>query len=233
VTSTSESVVTATNSAGYRSPAGITADIVALTVRASELLVLLVERPEGGLALPGAFVRETETAEGTAARALEEKTGLIDVYLEQLSTFTNPARDPRGWIPTIAYLVLVPSLIEPEEREARWTHARSAPPLAFDHDLILRTAVERAKGKLWWSNIAAGILAKPFTLAEARRVYEAIAGIAYDPSTFARDLRSTGLIEPTGERRSTKGRSAALFTFRNPTQLLWGAGYNKRRQSGP
>jgi 8-oxo-dGTP diphosphatase len=100
--------------------------------------------------------------------------------------------------------------------------------LAFDHEEILRAALDRVRGKLWWSNIAVGILPGAFTMAEARRVYEAIAGATYDPSTFARDLRATGLIEAAGrDRRATGGRPASLYAFssRGPA---WGAGRRKR-----
>jgi 8-oxo-dGTP diphosphatase len=76
--------------------------------------------------------------------------------------------------------------------------------------------------------VAVGILPGAFTLSEARVVFEAIAGRAYDPGTFARDLRATGLIEPTGEqRRDGPGRPAATFRFRSH-ELEWGAGRRKR-----
>ena len=102
------------------------------------------------------------------------------------------------------------------------------PALAFDHEAILGAALERVRGKLWWSNVAVGILPAAFTLADARGVYEAIAATAYDPATFARDLRATGLIEPTGtERRETGGRPAALYRFARQDPA-WGAGRRKR-----
>jgi 8-oxo-dGTP diphosphatase len=179
-------------------------------------------------ALPGGFVGDAEEPAQTAARKLREKTGLDRVYLEQLATFARPGRDPRGWIPTVAHLALVPPETEPSDPAARWISALDPPPLAFDHDQILAAAVERVRGKLWWSNIAVGILPREFTLAQARAVYEAIAGTGYDPSTFARDLRATGLVRPTGaQRRETGGRPAALYVF-TEQQPAWGAGRRKR-----
>ncbi len=81
---------------------------------------------------------------------------------------------------------------------------------------------------MWWSNVAVGVLSGDFTLGEARGVYEAIAQTTYDPATFARDLRATGLIEPTGEeRRQTGGRPAALYRFARH-EPAWGAGRRKR-----
>ena len=88
--------------------------------------------------------------------------------------------------------------------------------------------VERLAGKLWWSNIVVGILPGGFALSEARRVYEAIALTRYDPATFGRDLKATGLIEPTGEMRARgPGRPAAMYRFKS-SDPAWGAGRRKR-----
>ena len=218
----------ATNSAGYPAPAAFAVDIVVLSVRSRELVVLVVQRPDGTLGLPGGFVGPHENPAQTAARKLREKTGLDRLYLEQLATFADPGRDPRGWIPTVAHLALVPPDTQPTDPFARWATVADHPTLAFDHEAILAVALERVRGKLWWSNVAVGILPGSFTLADARGVYEAIAATAYDPATFARDLRATGLIEPTGEeRRETGGRPAALYRFARQ-EPAWGAGRRKR-----
>jgi 8-oxo-dGTP diphosphatase len=197
-----------------------------LTVAGGELAVLTVAREHGARALPGGFVGPTESPAQTARRKLREKTGLDPPYLEQLATFADPGRDPRGWIPTVAHLALVPATTGPGD--GAWTPARPAPKLAFDHPAILQTALDRLQGKLWWSNAVVGILPGPFTMADARAVYEAVAGVRYDPATFSRDLKATGLVEPTGEQRSQgPGRPAALFRFRS-SDPAWGAGRRKR-----
>jgi 8-oxo-dGTP diphosphatase len=228
VTPTGEPPWTAVNSAGYAAPAALAVDIAVLTVRDHRLVALVLTRPDGTCALPGGLVGAGESPGQTAARKLTEKTGVADVRLEQLATFAQPGRDPRGWIPTVAHLALVPPATEPTDPAAAWVPADTDRQLAFDHGLILATAVDRVRGKLWWSNIAAGILPGPFAIAEARDVYEAIAQTTYDPATFSRDLRATGLIAATGDRREqTGGRPAALYGFidRRPT---WGAGRSKR-----
>lgn len=216
------------NSAGYPAPAALAVDAVVLTVRGGRLEVLTVERSSGERSLPGGLVGESEPPDETAARKLREKTGLGDLYLEQLATFADPGRDPRGWIPSVAYLALVPPDTEPTDPGARWDPVEGHAGLAFDHEEILRAALDRVRGKLWWSNVAVGILPGAFTMAEARGVYEAIAGARYDPSTFARDLRATDLVEPAGrDRRPTGGRPAALFAFSSRAPA-WGAGRRKR-----
>lgn len=219
---------TAVNSEGFPAPAALAVDAVVLTARDGELLALAVERDDGVLALPGGFVGERERPLDTARRKLREKTGLRQAYLEQLGAFADPGRDPRGWIPSIAYLALVPPRTEPRDPAARWIRARGRPRLAFDHRAILAAAVERVEGKLWWSNVAVGMLPGPFTMSEARAVYAAVTATRYDPATFARDLRATGLVEPTGEVRSGgPGRPAGLYRFTSRAPA-WGAGHRKR-----
>jgi 8-oxo-dGTP diphosphatase len=218
---------TATNSAGYKAPAALAADVVVLTVSDGELRTLVVDTPDLP-ALPGGLVGPSENPLQTAHRKLHEKTGLSDLYLEQLETFAAPNRDPRGWIPSVAHLALVPASTHASDPNARWVPADAAPPLSYDHNTIVAAAVNRVRGKLWWSNIAVGIHPAEFTLADARHTYTAITGLDYDPSTFARDLRATGLIEPTGEQRAeTRGRPAALFRYKERS-MAWGEGRRKR-----
>src|SRR5262249_33330871 len=91
----------------------VTVDIVIFTIRPDGLNVLLVRRGippfEGQWAIPGGFVHEGESLEAAALRELEEETGVRDVYLEQLFTFGDPCRDPRGRVITVAYYALIAS----------------------------------------------------------------------------------------------------------------------------
>lgn len=219
---------TATNSEGRAAPVALAVDLVVLTVLDGALKVCaLADGDGGGRRLPGAFVTPRESPADACVRVLGEKAGLPGLYLEQLGAFAEPGRDPRGWIPTIAHVALVPpstTLLD----GARWVAAHGRHRWAYDHREILRAAVDRVEGKLWWSNVAVGILAAPFTLSEARGVYEAIARTTYDGATFARDLKATGLVSPTGEsRQDGPGRPAALYAFTESTPA-WGAGRRKR-----
>ncbi|HET8951288.1 MAG TPA: NUDIX domain-containing protein [Solirubrobacteraceae bacterium] len=218
----------AMNSEGYEAPAALAVDTVVLTVRAGVLVALAVRRDNGELSLPGGFVGAGERPAETARRKLHEKTGLRRSYVEELGAFADPGRDPRGWIPSIAHLALVPPETEATDANALWIAARGRRRLAYDHRAILRAAVARLEGKLWWSNVAVGILPGAFTMSEARAVYEAVAGVRYDGATFARDLKATGLVTATGDRRTDgRGRPAALYRFVKRTPA-WGAGHRKR-----
>lgn len=216
--SQSEETITARNSSGYTAPAAIAADPVILTVREDELSVLMIESPDGAWSLPGGFVGEDESPEQTALRKLKEKTGVAadSAYVEQLKTYASPQRDPRGWIPSIAYLALIPS-DDKISSPAEWKPLSSLPDrISFDHRDIIADGLERIRGKLWYSNVAAGVLPPEFTLRQARIAYSAISGEDYDPGNFARDLRASKLITATGETaRGGSGRPAKLYSFRS------------------
>ena len=210
--------ISAVNSAGFASPAGLTAVPVVLAPRGGRLQVLLVPRAEepfaGTWALPGGFMSPTERPEETAQRKLTEKTGVGAIYLEQLQTYAEPDQDPRGWIPTIAYLALIDAAVLRDESNARWVPVDDLPPLAFDHARVVRDGVERLRGKLWWSNIAVGLLPERFTMPQARAVFEAISGVRHEPSNFRRELEQSGLVRATGGvARVGPGRPAALYEF--------------------
>src|SRR5687768_16934351 len=129
--------ITARNTAGYAAPIGLTADPVVFTLLDDRLSVLLARRlepPQRGLfALPGGFVGTEVSPEQTAERKLREKTGVGSVHLEQLRTYAEPSRDPRGWLPSIAYLALVPPGALPDqtpaERDASWHRLEALPEL--------------------------------------------------------------------------------------------------------
>ncbi len=209
----------AVNSAGFPAPAGLNALPVVLAPVAGRLHVLLVRReeePQAGMwSLPGGFMSGDERPEETAQRKLTEKTGVGAVYMEQLQTYGDPARDPRGWIPSVAYLGLIDAaVLRAEELVARWFPVDALPPLAFDHAAVIADGVERLRGKVWWSNIAVGLLPERFTMPQARRVFEAISGVTYEPSNFRRGLEQSGLVRATGHVvKNGPGRPAALYEF--------------------
>jgi 8-oxo-dGTP diphosphatase len=211
--------MTAVNSSGFPAPAGMYAVPVVLAPLSGRLHVLLVQRAEmpfaGTWVLPGGFMSPSERPEETAQRKLTEKTGVGTVYLEQLATYGDPDRDPRGWIPSIAYLALIDAaVLNASDAAARWWPVDELPAVVFDHGRTVADGVERLRGKLWYSNIAVGLLPERFTMTQARRLYEEISGVRYEASNFRRELERSGLVRSTGEVvKGVPGRPAALYEF--------------------
>lgn len=214
----------------------LTVDLAILTLRAGELRVLLVERGtkphEGALALPGGFLNHAEEDISAAARReLHEETNLdlSSVHLEQLGTYGNPGRDPRGRVVSVAYLAIAPELPEPvagtDAAKASWQPAEAVLddrlPVAFDHRDIVIDGVERARSKLEHTALATAFCDVTFTIAELQQIYEAVWGVSLDPRNFYRKVQKVpGFIVATGtERRPSRGRPARLFRAGKQTVL--------------
>jgi 8-oxo-dGTP diphosphatase len=201
----------------------VTVDIVIFALREWELHVLLIQRGvppfEGRWALPGGFVRDGESLEAAARRELEEETGMRDVYLEQLYTFGEPGRDPRGRVITVAYYALLTTEAAPlvagtDAGAARWMPARKHPPLAFDHEQILGYALERLANKLEYTTAGFQLLPKKFTLGQLQRVYEAVLGRTLDKRNFRRKIALLGVLKPLQEWvQDGPSRPAQLYRF--------------------
>lgn len=199
-------------------------DLAILTVRENALQVLTITRAnkpfQGRPALPGGFLRTGEDIPDAAVRELQEETGLDgrDLYLEQLSVYGAPKRDPRGRVVSVAYLAIMPDLPVPtagsDASTAQWTPVDEVRgTLAFDHDKILEDAVERARRKLEFTTLATAFCEPSFTIGDLRTVYEVVWGETLDPRNFSRKVVGTvGFVEETGEKRVPGvGRPAALY----------------------
>jgi 8-oxo-dGTP diphosphatase len=202
----------------------VTADVIIFTLNEGDLQVLLIQRGhppfEDMWAIPGGFVRIDESIEGAAIRELEEETGVRDVYLEQLYTFGDPNRDPRGRVITVAYFALVPfDAVQPhagyDASDARWWSVYDLPALAFDHADILSYALQRLRYKLEYTAVGFELLPATFTLSEIQSAYEIILGEGLDKRNFRRKILSADVIEETGEYRTGEGRPAKLYRFRD------------------
>ncbi len=161
-----------------------------------------------------------ESLEQAARRELEEETGVRDIYLEQLYTFGAPRRDPRTRVISVAYIALVradtQTLRASEESiDVRWFPVRRLPgPLAFDHDHILATALERLRSKLEYTTLAFQLLPEVFSILELKHIYEQIWGESIDKGNFYRKIKDANILEDTGMRREGRGRPTTLYRFR-------------------
>lgn len=129
----------------YHYPA-ITVDIAVLNWIDSTLKLLLIQRKndpyKNRWALPGGFIELDETLVESAARELEEETGLKGLTLEQIGTFGDPGRDPRGRTLTVLYRTIVTDFNQEvqgmdDAKDARWYSLNELPELAFDHSQII------------------------------------------------------------------------------------------------
>ncbi|MBN2051869.1 NUDIX hydrolase [Candidatus Woesearchaeota archaeon] len=203
---------------------GVSVDIIIFTVRNNELKVLLIKRKswpfKGMWAIPGGFVGIKEPLEEAAKRELEEETGVKNVYLEQLYTFGEPDRDPRTRVITVAYYALISSdhlklQATTDAAEANWFSIDKLPKLAFDHNKILASALERIRNKVEYSNIAFQLLPEKFTLTELQKVYEVILGKKLDKRNFRKRVKEAITIVPLKETKMEGvHRPAQLFSFK-------------------
>ena len=220
----------------------ITVDLLILTVKEEHLNILLSKRTQSPYAhlwaLPGRFVEINESAETTAKRLMDELFPLKDVYMEQLYTFTEVNRDPRGRVISVTYLVIVPfvQLKQLLMEEGTICHCFEiqltedfqligedgtkliGSDLAFDHSRIIETGIARLQGKIDYTEIGFRFLNNPmcFSLGELQSIYEAILGKPEDGSNFRRFIRKryeeTRRILPLDrEERKRRGRPAVLY----------------------
>ncbi len=203
----------------YPHPA-VTTDCVVFGFDGKKLHILLIERGlepfKGSWALPGGFMKIDETVEECAIRELKEETNVENLYLEQFHVFSDPKRDPRERVITVAFIALVRKsdyyniVASDDAARVAWFMVDQLPPLAFDHDKIIKMGREHLKKMLRISPIAFKLLDESFSMPELQRLYEIITGRKYDRRNFARKMTSTDLLsaEPAEDMRAQKVKSS-------------------------
>jgi 8-oxo-dGTP diphosphatase len=202
-------------------------DVVLMTIRNNTLMVRLapVHRPPHfphGKGLPGGLIDPSETAEDAAVRLLRDKGHIHNpVYVEQLYTFSEVDRDPRGRVVAVAYLALVPfeHLSEEEQRDtdsAWWMPVRDTKGLAYDHDHILDVALIRLRSRVHYTTIVRNLMPSEFTLTELESAYESILKTELDKRNFRKKLLKLAVVVPLNRKRiGGAHRPAELYTFRS------------------
>ena len=204
----------------------LSVDSTLFTYHENKLKVLLVERsahPDLGFwGLPGGFVelQHDQTLEQAALRKLEEKTGVIPPYIEQLQTIGNATRDKRGWSVTICYTSLIAHQVcavsVETVKDAAWVNVADleAMTLAFDHQEIIQIALQRLREKALYSIVPAYALAEKFTLPDLQQLHEVLIGKPIQKKSFRRRIEQADLLIDTGEKRQESGRPAALYRMK-------------------
>lgn len=196
----------------------VAVDAVVFGFDAGALKLVLIQRgnepAKGQWALPGALVRETETADETVRRSLAQKTGLTELFLEQLYTFSDTHRDPRGRVISIAYYCLVKKAdytVQLTQESPRWFNVDDLPALAFDHATIIKTALSRLRAKLIYQPIGFELLPQKFTLSQLQHLYEVVLGRTLDKRNFRKKILSTQILLELPEKETGVKHKAAQF----------------------
>ncbi|WP_374999755.1 NUDIX domain-containing protein [Aeromicrobium sp. CTD01-1L150] len=186
-------------------------------------LVRRIREPyEGRWALPGGPLEAHQDLAASASSTLLRTTGLQPAYLEQLYSFGAVDRSPHDRVVSIVYWTLVRADEDARATDGdnvEWFVADEVPALAFDHNTIVRYALDRLRAKITYSPIASAFLPQEFTLAELRGVHEAVTGRCLDPANFRRQVLSGGTVTPTGTHLTgTSHRPPALYRAARPEE---------------
>ena len=211
----------------------VTTDCIIFGFDGTKLNVLLIERGiepyKGCWAFQGGFIKMDESAEQGALRELREETGLQGAYIKQFHTFSDPNRDPRERVITIAYYALVrmQEVVGGDDAaRAAWFPLDDVPKLAFDHDRILRVAVKELRQQIHFEPIGFELLPEKFTIKELQLLYEAILDVKFDRRNFYNKMRHLEILTQLDERIfNSPKKEAFLFKF-NPAK------YQELKQKG-
>ncbi|MEE0888596.1 MAG: NUDIX domain-containing protein [Bacteroidales bacterium] len=200
----------------YPHPA-VTSDCVIFGFDGVAIKVLLIQRGiepyKDKWAFPGGFMQIDETVEECAKRELEEETGLKTTSVEQFHTFSDVNRDPRERVITVAHYALV-RLEEvkggDDAMSAQWFAMNEIPSLAFDHDRILRMAVNRLKERICFEPIGFELLPEIFTMSALQNLYEAILEMKFDRRNFYNKMLKLGILSEAEERPKNASRRTPI-----------------------
>ena len=214
----------------------VAVDVACFALREGRLTVLLVQREAdpfaGAWALPGGIVRGRERLGAAATRLLQERVGLSASYQEQLYTFDDPDRDPRGRTLSVAYYAILSPTGDDAAQAGRavgaldWRAVDDLPPLAFDHGRIIAYARRRLAQKIAYAPLAFLFLPDHFTIGDLRRIHEAIEGREYTHlSNFQTLMRSRwDLLRVPGEFDRRSKRPAQRYRYGGPLDITGGPG---------
>lgn len=201
----------------------LTVDAVVFGYENGIISVLLIKRKydpfKNTWAIPGGFVKESETLETAVERELYEETGVKINYLEQLYTFGSPSRDPRGRVVSVAYVGLVrPNVFKisanTDAADVQWFDMESLPELGFDHLEILQKALGRLQAKITYEPIGFELLDTKFPFSDLEKIYTTLLGREIDRRNFRKKIKSLDVLDELDESVSKgAGRPAKLFQF--------------------
>jgi 8-oxo-dGTP diphosphatase len=200
----------------------VAVDCIIFGFDGSQLKALLIKRgfePEKGKwSLMGGFVGKEESADEAAIRVLNQLTGMNNIYMEQLYTFSDINRDSAGRVVSIAYFALINIADYSEqlqlEHEAKWFPLSKIPPLVFDHKRMVVKAKELLRQKVSSHPIGFELLPQKFTLPQLQNLYEAIYEMPLDKRNFTKKMLSLGILNKLNklnEKEKASSRKGAFY----------------------
>jgi len=183
------------------------------------LKLLLIQRgfePERGKwSLMGGFIQPNEDPDKAAIRILKTLTGLEGVYLEQLRTFGDPARDPMERTLSIAYFALIDihqyEKQLSDEYHPEWFPLNKIPNLIFDHTEMVKMAKEKLRYKAALHPLLFELLPKKFTLPQLQILYESVYETEFDKRNFSRKVLSTKLLVKQADKDKGSSKKGAFY----------------------
>lgn len=168
--------------------------------------------------LMGGFVGPQENLDTAAARILESLTGLSNIYLEQLYTYSDPRRDPGGRVISVSYYALISTdLLNARmgnQYSATWFSFESIPQLIFDHPEMVDKAIRRLRRKSLSQPVGFELLPEKFTLTQLQKLYEAIHSRKLDKRNFRKRILSMNVLTKLDEKdKINSKRGAWLYKF--------------------
>jgi len=197
----------------------VAVDCVILGYLDEEIKLLLYPRSfepyKGNWSLLGGFVQDNESADEAAARILKQTTGLEQIFLEQVASFSEPNRDPEARVISLAYYALIRIDLHDEERVkengAFWISINKLPSLIFDHQQMFEKALVKLQQKAGYSLCGSELLPEMFTLIQLRKLYEAIFLREFDPGNFRKKILSLGVLEKMSEKDASESKKGAFY----------------------
>jgi 8-oxo-dGTP diphosphatase len=199
----------------------LTVDCVIFGFTDNQLKVLLIksdlEQYKDQLSLLGDVVQSNEDLDNAANRVLLERTGMQNVYLEQVRTFSKVDRHPGGRVITTVYASLLDFKHEElkiHENELKWHTVSQITQMAFDHKQILDVCYAWLQKRIQEHPLAFSLLPEKFSLRQVQNVYEAILGTPLDRRNFRKKFASMGLLIDTNEMEvNVTHRPGKLYKF--------------------
>lgn len=202
---------------------GLSVDCVIFGYDNKELKVLLIksdlEEFSGLYSLLGDLVRPDEDLDSAPYRVLNNRTGMDDVYLEQVHTFGSTGRHPSGRVITTAYYSLIDirdHKMQLDNNELHWHAVNEIKKLAFDHRLILNTCLQRLRSQIMENPVVFNLIQDKFSLRELQEVYEAILGSKLDRRNFRKKIAVKDWLQDLNEMETNLShRPGKLYALKS------------------